>query len=131
MYFYDKGYGLHDTKVTRIKLDENKFVLDFDKGVYLIDKNGKENVLSHRCSIVIQIDNEDAANCIDIIYFSKDKYEFIGLDLLNKFMMDFPFDINDEFYSRFSKSIMLIGYIGKHKVEVNIVDVNNVSLSYY
>ena len=130
MYFYNKGYGLHDAKVSEIKVDGNKIILYFDKGIYLIDKNGKENKLTDRCKIVVRVKNEEWENCIDIIRFHKKRYKSINLIDFNNLVTEFSFDVLDEFYSGFSKSIILFGYTGKYRIELNILDVDDISLFY-
>ena len=125
---YDKGYGLHDTKITNIKKDGDNLILYFAKGVYFLDAAGKEEKLSSQCIINIQLDNFQIDNNIEIIKARKNRYQEISLSVFKMLIEKFSFDINEEFYSNFSKSILFIGYVGKYKLSVVISGIKNISI---
>ena len=48
-------YGFHDTEITNIFIDRFEVKINFDNGLYILDKNGKETILSDPISLVLNI----------------------------------------------------------------------------
>ena len=50
-------YGFHDTEISSIECEGLEIKLNFDQGIYLLDENGKETVLSKPMQVVLKIDS--------------------------------------------------------------------------
>lgn len=50
-------YGFHDTEISSIDGECLEVKLNFDKGIYLLDENGKETVLSKPMQVILKIDS--------------------------------------------------------------------------
>lgn len=50
-------YGFHDTDITSIEGNGLEIKLSFDNGIYLLDENGKETVLSNPKQIILKLDS--------------------------------------------------------------------------
>ena len=46
-------YGFHDTEISSIECEGLEIKLNFDQGIYLLDENGKETVLSKPMQVVL------------------------------------------------------------------------------
>lgn len=123
---YEQGYGLHDTVATTVKILEDKFVLCFNNGIYRVNENGKETELTSACELEFTI--SDIENNIDIISTSNHKSHRIDISTFVTMTKEYGFDIDDEYYSSFSRTFLLSGYIGKNAIQVYLIDVKNVSV---
>ena len=126
MNLYEQGYGLHDTVATTVKILEEKFVLCFNNGIYRVNENGKETELTSACELEFTI--SDIENNIDIISTSNHKSHRIDISTFVTMTKEYGFDIDDEYYSSFSRTFLLSGYIGKNAIQVYLIDVKNVSV---
>lgn len=126
MNLYEQGYGLHDTVATTVKILEDKFVLCFNNGIYRVNENGKETELTSACELEFTI--SDIENNIDIISTSNHKSHRIDISTFVTMTKEYGFDIDDEYYSSFSRTFLLSGYIGKNAIQVYLIDVKNVSV---
>ena len=126
MNLYEQGYGLHDTVATTVKILEDKFVLCFSNGIYRVNENGKETELTSACELEFTI--SDIENNIDIISTSNHKSHRIDISTFVTMTKEDGFDIDDEYYSSFSRTFLLSGYIGKNAIQVYLIDVKNVSV---
>ena len=48
-------YGFHDTEITSIDCEGLEVKLNFDNGIYLLDENGKETILSKPMQVILKI----------------------------------------------------------------------------
>ena len=48
-------YGFHDTEISSIDCEGLEVKLNFDKGIYLLDENGKETILSKPMQVILKI----------------------------------------------------------------------------
>ena len=46
-------YGFHDTEISSIDCEGLEVKLNFDKGIYLLDENGKETILSKPMQVIL------------------------------------------------------------------------------
>ena len=53
-------YGYHDTEITSIDCEGLEVKLNFDKGIYLLDENGNETILSKPMQVILKI-----SSCFD------------------------------------------------------------------
>ena len=126
MNLYEQGYGLHDTVATTVKILEDKFVLCFNNGIYRVNENGTETELTSACELEFPI--SDIENNIDIISTSNHKCHRIDISTFVTMTKEYGFDIDDEYYSSFSRTFLLSGYIGKNAIQVYLIDVKIVSV---
>lgn len=122
-------YGLHDTAFDFIEINSDGITLLFADGVYFLDENGKEVSLSKECRLKLTIDNFNSENLsehITVTKVHKNKVQEIEMiDFINK-LKNNRFDIYLDFYSDFSRSILLKGYLSKNKFEIIMSEINNI-----
>ena len=68
-------YGYHDTEITSIDCEGLEVKLNFDKGIYLLDENGNETILSKPMQVILKIssyfDSFEESFGISMCYYSK------------------------------------------------------------
>lgn len=50
-------YGFHDTEISSVEGEGLEIKLNFDNGIYLLDENGKETILSKPMQVIFRIDS--------------------------------------------------------------------------
>lgn len=130
MQFINMNYGLHDTVINNIDENGEFLCLYFANGVYHIDSTGKELNVTSKCRMEINIigfNERTAYKYVEIYRYYKNKfYEMKYIDF-KKLLKQSIFDIEFDYYSGFNNSIMLIGYIGKYKIELKITDIHKIN----
>ena len=106
LFDFNKKYGFHDTEITKCVVSDNKVVVFFSKGIYLLDDEGRETSLTASCRMEIFVDIE-------------------------KFICKTKFDILFDYYSSFAKSILLKGYIGKYSVDFIVENITAVNFVFH
>ena len=66
-------YGFHDTEIYSIDGEGLEIRLTFENGIYLLDENGKETILSKPMQVVLKI-NSDKTLTIDKSSNQVEKY---------------------------------------------------------
>ncbi len=118
-------YGFNNTEITSIEVDNLKFEikLNFDKGIYLLDGNGKETTLSKPMQMVLKIDSYycDSLESVFKIreYWKKVKY-FVEYKKLKKYLRKESFKIAMCYYSNFDSCLFFDGEISKRKISFAI-----------
>lgn len=121
---YNQGYCLHDAVATAVEIVGDKFVLRFCDGVYRLDENGKETELTAACEVQFEI--ADIENNVDIVCRANGQVCNIGMSVFESMVSELRFDIDDEFYSSFSRTFLISGYVGKNAVQLYLIGVKNV-----
>ena len=117
-------YGFHDTEISSIIIEEFKVKINFDKGLYLLDVNGKETVLSEPMVLILNINpsTESIENNFDIReYGQKDIY--VEFKDFQKYLNAEPFSISMNYYSEFSKSILFDGGFSRRQFMFSIEEI--------
>ena len=121
---YNQGYCLHDAVATAVEIVGDKFVLRFCDGVYRLGANGKETELTAACEVQFEI--ADIENNVDIVCRANGQVRNIGMSVFESMVSELRFDIDDEFYSSFSRTFLISGYVGKNAVQLYLIGVKNV-----
>ena len=122
-------YGLHDTTVNDIIIEENGLAFLFKNGVYILSETDQELFLSKPCLMKIYIDGFDGNRLLEHCSFYKCfKKHFSEVDFsdIKKRLLKSCFDIDLYFYSPFAKAISLRGYIGKYMIEIRVTEIKTI-----
>lgn len=131
--FFKNDLSLHDSILNQILITENGIKLIFNNGIYKTDSNGIQTELTNKCCMNIKINEFDSKNLfqhIEIYKIYKKKVTEINYQELSNLLNVYYFDIDDEFYSQFSKSLLLVGFIEKIKIIFKISEIENTSFEY-
>ena len=128
LFNFNKKYGFHDTEITKCVVSNNKVVVFFSKGVYLLD-DGRETSLTASCCMEISVDTECCLpeDNISVCLYRKNKRKVIPIERFEKLIHETKFDILFDYYSSFAKSILLKGYIDKYSVDFIIENITAVN----
>lgn len=121
---YNQGYCLHDAVANAVEIVDDKFVLRFCDGVYRLDASGNETELTAACEVQFEI--ADIENNVDIVCRANGQVRNIGMSVFESMVSELRFDIDDEFYSSFSRTFLISGYVGKNVVQLYLIGVKNV-----
>jgi len=126
-------YGLHDTIVNDISMDNNKLIFCFNDGVYQLDELGKETTLTSKCKMTISIDalyTTSICQHIEIIQIVKRRIKEITYEDLVKQVNKSKLDVHFHFYSYFANTILIEAYLETALVLIKITEVNNINFSF-
>ena len=120
-------YGFHDTKMFSINGKGLEIKLNFDEGIYLLDTNGKETILSKPMQIVLRIDSyfDSFEEAIEIKEYGK-KVKYIDYLTLKKYLQKTPFGIAMSYYSNFNNCILFDGGTAKKRIMLSIEGVKEI-----
>ena len=129
LFDFNKKYGFHDTEITKCVVSDNKVVVFFSKGIYLLDDEGKETSLTTSCYMEIFVDAECCLpeDNVSIYFYRKHKRKAITVKCFEKLVCKTKLEILFDYYSSFAKSILLKGYIGKNSVDFIIENITAVN----
>ena len=101
-------YGFHDTYIDLINISDEFIDLFFKNGLYELDENGTETVLTLPIKMRVFINNKyfigtDVCT-VEKVYPS---YKSIDLDDFLKIITNKLIDVDNVFYSRFNQTILL------------------------
>ena len=133
LFDFNKKYGFHDTEITKCIVSNNKVVVFFSKGVYLLDDEGKETSLTTSCCMEIFVDVECCLpeDNVSIYFYRKHTRKVIACKCFEKFVYKTKLDIIFDYYSSFAKSILFKGYIGKYSVDFIIENITAVNFVFH
>lgn len=115
---------MHDAVANAVEIVDDKCVLRFCDGVYRLDASGKETELTVACEVQFEI--ADIENNVDIVCRANGQVRNIGMSVFESMVSELRFDIDDEFYSSFSRTFLISGYVGKSVVQLYLIGVKNV-----
>lgn len=120
-------YGFHDTEISSIEGEGLEIKLNFDKGIYLLDENGKETVLSKPMQVVLKIDSyfDSFEEAFEIKEYGK-KVKYIEYLTLNKYLQKESFGISMCYYSNFDSCILFDGGLLKKNIMLSIEGVKEI-----
>ena len=119
-------YGLHDTSVSDIIIEENGLTFLFQEGVYILNDAGIETSLSKPCKMCIKIEYFDKNSLFEHCSFykcHKKHFSEVEFSIIKKLLSKNRFNIDLDFYSPFARAISLRGYIGKYLAEIRITEI--------
>ncbi|MCM1043089.1 MAG: hypothetical protein NC350_02635 [Corallococcus sp.] len=122
-------YGLHDTTVNDIIVEEFGLALLFRNGVYVLDDTDKENHLSKPCKMNIFVEYFDKNRLFEHCTFlkcHKKRFSVVNLSDIKKLLLKNRFNIYMDFYSPLANAISLRGDIGKYAVEIVITEIQSI-----
>ena len=123
------AFGLHDTEITDIKAERDLLTIEFGKGVYLLDGNGKETELSGPCSLMLSLDTRycpDIGNMVDIEVINRGRRSFPDLNEIRSF----PITVQDAYYSPFNSTVLVDGSSDEGRLLVKIYQVISAKYSF-
>ena len=120
-------YGFHDTEITSIDCEGLEVKLNFDKGIYLLDENGKETTLSKPMQVVLKINSyfDSFEESFEIKEYGK-KVKYLEYLTLKKYLQKKSFGISMCYYSNFNSCILFDGGISKRNIMFSIEGVNEI-----
>lgn len=129
LFDFNKKYGFHDTEITKCVVSNNKVVVFFSKGIYLLDDEGRETSLTTSCCMEIFVDVECCLpeDNVSIYFYRKHKRKAITFKCFEKLVCKTKLDILFDYYSSFAKSILFKGYTGKNSVDFIIENITAVN----
>lgn len=128
----DIPYGLHDTTINEFLIEKSSIILCFHNGVYTLF-NDKEVSLTKSCFVQLEICGFTLNNCyehLEILQYKKNKYFEISIEQLIKDVKILGFNVDIDFYSPFSRSILIRGFMGRMKTDIIISDIKGISISF-
>ena len=120
------SYGFHDTTISNIKVCEHQVKVHFDKGLYSLDKNGKETELTKPITLVIDIDKEHglvASQTIAIQRYSNKRFHK-GLkrldieEIKDSELMNLV--VGNVYYSGFDNAVLIEAFGNGYSYSINI-----------
>lgn len=123
-------YGLHDTEINRVTCTEFGIILEFDRGVYLLDNTGKETELSKKCYLELKInffDKQKMYEHIAIKRIRKNKIKDIEYLEFEAMFAKNALDIYLDYYSPFADSLLIKGFMDKHEIELVVTEIAELS----
>ena len=123
-------YGLHDTLVHDIVMEESGVTLLFREGVYELSGEGKEIALTEPCKMRLTVENFDTTDLYAHCSFyqcCKNRYAEIGFSEMKALLANDPFEIDLDYYSPFARAVLLRGHIGAYLIEVQITEVQTIA----
>ena len=118
-------YGFHDTEISSIDCEGLEVKLNFDKGIYLLDENGKETILSKPMQVILKISScfDSFEESFEIKEYGK-KVKYLEYITLQKHLQKESFGISMCYYSNFNSCILFDGGILKRNIMFSIEGVN-------
>lgn len=122
-------YLLHDAIINDIFCNDDGIDLFFEKGVYIVNEQGKEAELSGPCKMRITLPFFDSNKMFQFITVTKIKKSTISdiefADFL-KILRKYTFRIYIDYYSFFGASVLFIGDCGENVIHLTITDIDKV-----
>lgn len=114
-------YGFHDTEISSIDCEGLEIRLNFDKGIYLLDENGKETILSKPMQVILKIDSyfNSFEEAIEIKEYGK-KVKYLDYPIFEKYLRKETFEICMAYYSKFNSCILFDGGFSKKNIMLMI-----------
>ena len=129
MQLKSKEYCLHDTLLSNIVVEKFGLALIFEKGIYSLSREGKEDGLTSECVVKISIDNfkiDSVLQHLQIFKQRKNRIKEISIRELQRMILMSAFIIEDTFWSDFSKGLIIKGNVNKFFVELKITEINTI-----
>ena len=123
-------YGFHDTELSFICGQNLEISLFFQKGLYLLDKTGKETFLSKPIQIELKLESycQHFENAIEVKEYGG-KIKFLNYSQMKKYLEKGNFEIFMAYYSNFNNCIMFEGSISKKNIQLSIEGIRTIIIT--
>ena len=124
-------YGLHDSYINKIECYSKTITLVFNDGIYYLDENGCEDSKTPKCKMQISfraLTCDDILSCVEVYKCRKGRFKEISISKLFKMLEINRWDLDIDYYSKFSNSMLLKGYVGKYLICLLICDIEKINL---
>lgn len=120
-------YGFHDTEISSVEGEGLEIKLNFDNGIYLLDENGKETILSKPMQVIFRIDSyfDSFEDAFEIKEYGK-KVKYLDYLTLKKYLQKEIFGISMSYYSNFNNCVLFDGGISKKNIMFSIEGINEI-----
>lgn len=120
-------YGFHDTEIYSIDGEGLEIRLTFENGIYLLDENGKETILSKPMQVVLKINScfDSFEEAFEIREYEK-KVKYLDYLTLKKYLQKDTFGISMVYYSKFSNCILFDGGSCKKQIMFSIEGIDEI-----
>lgn len=120
-------YGFHDTEISSIEGKDLDIILKFNNGIYLLDENGKETILSKPMEIILKIDSyfNSFEEAFEIKEYGK-KVKYIEYQTLNKYLQEESFGVSMCYYSNFNSCVLFDGGILRRNIMLSIEGISEI-----
>ena len=120
-------YGFHDTELSSICGKNLEISLYFQNGLYLLDKTGKETILSKPIRIILKLDTyfDSFEEAIEIREYGK-KLKHLNYATIQNLLSKENFGISIAYFSYFNNCIMFDGGISKKNIMLSIEGINEI-----
>ncbi len=122
-------YGLHDTSISNIGIEDFVLSLRFDEGVYLLDSANKETVKTDKIILKFYIEkfaSESVFQHLDCRFFKRRKVVYVTIDeFINKINRQYN-EINNVFYSGFNDIVVMNGRFDNCEYEFIVENVERI-----
>ena len=120
-------YGFHDTEISSIEGEGLEIKLNFIKGIYLLDNNGTETILTKPMQIVLKLDSyfNSFEESLEIREYGK-KVKYLDYAVFKRHFKKETFKIWMVYYSKFNSCILFDGGFLKKHIPFSIEGVNEI-----
>ena len=120
-------YGFHDTELSSIHGEKLEIRLNFDKGIYLLNETGKENVLSNPTQILFKISSYYSSfeEALEIKEYGK-KIKYLDYSSIKKYIQEDGFGISMVYYSKFNNCVLFDGGVSKKNIMFSIEGISEI-----
>ncbi len=120
-------YGFHDTEIFSIDGEGLEIKLDFDNGIYLLDENGKETILSKPMQVILRIDSyfDSFEEAMEIKEYGK-RVKYLDYIILKKYLQKETLGISMCYYSKFGNCILFDGGISRKNIMFSIEGISKI-----
>lgn len=102
-------YGYHDAFITQINIEDHYIRINFEKGLYSLDKDGNEKDLTNPLCLIINIDKLTCFKAFDsfeITKMSKQETTLIDTNIFLNNIKNKYLCISNTYYSLFNSTIL-------------------------
>lgn len=120
-------YGFHDTEISSVEGEGLEIKLNLDNGIYLLDENGKETILSKPMQVIFRIDSyfDSFEEAFEIKEYGK-RVKYLDYLTLKKYLQKEIFGISMSYYSNFNNCVLFDGGISKKSIMFSIEGINEI-----
>ena len=120
-------YGFHDTELSSICGENLEISLNFQNGLYLLDKTGKETVLSGPMRIILKLNTwfDSFEEAMEIREYGK-KMKYLNYSTIKNHLSKETLGISMAYFSIFNNCIMFDGGISQKNILLSIEGINKI-----
>lgn len=122
-------YGLHDTFVDKIFLQQDAIVFCFETGVYHLDVDGRLSQKTSACQMQIVVRNLDLEQMyehVEIKTIKNSKSKEVSFNIFLKQANRNGLEIYLDYYSFFAKALLLKCFVEGLEFEIQITEIEKI-----